>query len=157
MRLSKVRKFCVAVLLCLGLILSLILILPILFKDSALIQPIAFFRLLFIDFADFLIFLLPFWFFAEALLVFFRKAGSEGGRLLLFALCPLTVLSVFAQTAGGRAPVLAARLGGEDNHSAWIFLNTILFLVFAAETVLFVYYAYLLVRQPSKRKSFETK
>ena len=156
MRLSKVRKFCVAVLLCLGLILSLILILPILFKDSALIQPIAFFRLLFIDFADFLIFLLPFWFFAEALLVFFRKAGSEGGRLLLFALCPLTVLSVFAQTAGGRAPVLAARLGGEDNHSAWIFLNTILFLVFAAETVLFVYYAYLLVRQPSKRKSFET-
>ena len=54
MRLSKVRKFCVAVLLCLGLILSLILILPILFKDSALIQPIAFFRLLFIDFADFL-------------------------------------------------------------------------------------------------------
>lgn len=157
MRLSKPRKIICASLFFIGLFLFLILTLPTLFGERGFMQPIAFFKEIFIEFVDFPIFLLPFWFFAEAVLVFFRKANSGGGKLLLFSICPLTVFSVFIQIVGGRAPILAARMGGDSSHYKWILLNIVLFLIFAVEIALFIWYARILIKQSSKHPLVESE
>ena len=157
MRLSKPRKIICASLFFIGLFLFLILTLPTLFGERGFMQPIAFFKEIFIEFVDFPIFLLPFWFFAEAVLVFFRKANSGGGKLLLFSICPLTVFSVFIQIVGDRAPILAARMGGDSSHYKWILLNIVLFLIFAVEITLFIWYARILIKQSSKHPLVESE
>ena len=157
MRLSKPRKIICASLFFIGLFLFLILTLPTLFGERGFMQPIAFFKEIFIEFVDFPIFLLPFWFFAEAVLVFFRKANSGGGKLLLFSICPLTVFSVFIQIVGDRAPILAARMGGDSSHYKWILLNIVLFLIFAVEIALFIWYARILIKQSSKHPLVESE
>ena len=157
MRLSKPRKIICASLFFIGLFLFLILTLPTLFGERGFMQPIAFFKEIFIEFVDFPIFLLPFWFFAEAVLVFFRKANSGGGKLLLFSICPLTVFSVFIQIVGDRAPILVARMGGDSSHYKWILLNIVLFLIFAVEIALFIWYARILIKQSSKHPLVESE
>ena len=157
MRLSKPRKIICASLFFIGLFLFLILTLPTLFGERGFMQPIAFFKEIFIEFVDFPIFLLPFWFFAEAVLVFFKKANSGGGKLLLFSICPLTVFSVFIQIVGDRAPILAARMGGDSSHYKWILLNIVLFLIFAVEIALFIWYARILIKQSSKHPLVESE
>lgn len=141
---SKTRKIVSCFFFLLALISASFLFLPLMFANSEVLQPIAFFGSVLTDFLDFFAYLLPFYFLAEGLLILFRKSTGAGGKLLLMSICPLSLLSVFVQLAGGRAPVLTSKLGGADNHLRLILLTVAVFAALATEIALFIWYAVLL-------------
>lgn len=154
---SKTRKIVSCFFFFPALFTAFFLILPPLFGESGPLQPIAFFGSVLTGFLDFFAYLLPFYFLAEGLLILFRLNNSAGGKLLILSLCPMSLLSVLVQLAAGRAPVLAARLASETDHSRLILLIVAVFAAFVIEAVLFIDYAFLLLKSPptenSRRKS----
>lgn len=157
LHISNTRKIVSCIFFAIAIITAPFLILPPLFGENGFFQPFAYFGTLLTDFFDFFAYLIPVYCFAEGLLILFRKAGSNRGKLLLFSLCPLSLLSVFVQLSGGRAPVLAARLSDGDDHFKLTTVTIVVFLALAAEIVLFAYYAVLQIRnRPVRTKKIPT-
>lgn len=146
MLISNTRKIVSCIFFAIAIITTPFLVFPPLFGEDGFFQPFAYFGTLLTDFFDFFAYLIPVYCLVEALLILFHKAGSDGGKLLLFSLCPLSLLSVFVQLAGGRAPVLAARLSDGDDHFKLTTVTIAVFLALAAEVALFAYYAVLQIR-----------
>lgn len=118
--------------------------------------PLYFFYQWAFEFLDFFLYLLPFYFIIEALLIRYQKTSTPIGQLFLLSLCPLSLLSPFIQIITQRVPLLTEHFTSQEGENNLMILGGVLFILILVEVYLFIKYAYILFFSSKEVKTPES-